>query len=71
MVKILIAEDDRALNSLVSMRLRDMGYEIKSCYDGREALSEIEKKPLPNDNQRYYDASRRRIRACGKRARYG
>ncbi|MBO5212826.1 MAG: response regulator transcription factor [Clostridia bacterium] len=43
MVKILIAEDDRALNSLVSMRLRDIGYEVKSCYNGKEALSEIEK----------------------------
>ncbi|MBQ8163054.1 MAG: response regulator transcription factor [Clostridia bacterium] len=43
MIKILIAEDDKALNSLISMRLRDAGYEVKSCFDGREAISELEK----------------------------
>ncbi|MBQ8407046.1 MAG: response regulator transcription factor [Clostridia bacterium] len=39
MVKILVVEDDRELNSLVSACLRDSGYEVKSCYDGEEGLS--------------------------------
>ncbi len=39
MFKILVAEDDRAMNGLVSSCLRDNGYEVKSCYDGEEALA--------------------------------
>ncbi|MBQ7339517.1 MAG: response regulator transcription factor [Clostridia bacterium] len=41
MVKILVVEDDKALNGLVSSYLRDNGYEVKSCYDGVEALAEL------------------------------
>ncbi len=40
MVKILVVEDDKALNGLVSSYLRDYGYEVKSCFDGKSALSE-------------------------------
>ena len=43
MVKILVVEDDKALNMLLSTRLRDSGYEVKSCFDGEEALYEYEK----------------------------
>ena len=39
MLKILVAEDDRAMNGFVSSYLRDSGYEVKSCYDGEEALA--------------------------------
>lgn len=39
MIKILVAEDDRAMNGLVSSCLRECGYEVKSCYDGEEALN--------------------------------
>lgn len=42
MIKILIAEDDRAMNGLLSTLLRDNGYEVKSCYDGEEALRALE-----------------------------
>lgn len=42
MVKILVAEDDRALNGLVCSYLSDSGYEAVSCKDGKEALSAIE-----------------------------
>lgn len=42
MVRILVVEDDRALNGLVSSSLRDNGYEVKSCYDGVQALNELE-----------------------------
>ena len=38
MVKILLAEDDKAMNALVATYLRDCGYEIKCCYDGETAL---------------------------------
>lgn len=39
MVKILVVEDDRAMNGFVSAYLRDNGYDVTSCYDGEEALS--------------------------------
>ena len=39
MLKILVVEDDRAMNGFVSSYLRDSGYEVKSCYDGEEALA--------------------------------
>lgn len=41
MVKILVVEDDKALNGLVSSYLRDCGYEVKSCFDGQEGLLEF------------------------------
>lgn len=42
MVKILVVEDDRALNGLVATCLRDNGYDVKSCYDGVQALDALE-----------------------------
>ena len=42
MVKILVVEDDKALNGFVSACLRDKGYEVKSCYDGEDALRALE-----------------------------
>ena len=42
MVKILVVEDDKAINGLVSKYLRDSGYEVKSCYDGIDALDALE-----------------------------
>ncbi len=39
MVKILVAEDDKAMNGLVSSCLREQGYEVKSCFDGEEAIN--------------------------------
>lgn len=38
MIKILVAEDDKALNGLVCSYLADNGYETVSCYNGMEAL---------------------------------
>ncbi|MBQ3219841.1 MAG: response regulator transcription factor [Clostridia bacterium] len=43
MVKILVVEDDFALNSLVTMALNDNGYQAVSCRDGKQALSMLEK----------------------------
>ena len=42
MIRILVVEDDKAMNGLVSTYLRDNGYEVKSCYDGVEALNALE-----------------------------
>lgn len=46
MVKILVVEDDKALNSLVHSRLVAGGYEAISCFDGAEALSVLEEREI-------------------------
>ncbi|MBQ9730177.1 MAG: response regulator transcription factor, partial [Clostridia bacterium] len=38
-MKILVAEDDKALNGLVCTCLREQGYEVTACYDGESALN--------------------------------
>lgn len=38
MIKVLVVEDDQAMNKFVSTYLRGSGYEVKSCFDGQEAL---------------------------------
>lgn len=43
MVRILVCEDDRAINKLVSSYLSDNGYEVVSCQNGDEGLSALEK----------------------------
>jgi len=43
MIKILVAEDDRDLNRLVSSSLRNEGYDITPCFDGDEALLTTER----------------------------
>lgn len=43
MVKILVCEDDRALNSLVTSYLSDCGYEVTSCQNGEDGLFALEK----------------------------
>ena len=42
MVKILVVEDEKDMNGFVSACLRNSGYEVKSCYDGKEALDVLE-----------------------------
>ena len=41
MIKIVVAEDDRALNGLLCSYLKDAGYEVRACYDGVGALDEV------------------------------
>lgn len=41
MIKILVAEDDRALNGLVCSYLSDNGYEAEACFNGKEALDKM------------------------------
>ncbi len=46
MAKILIVEDDTALNAMVFACLVQSGYEAKACFDGAEALDYIENNPV-------------------------
>lgn len=42
MIRILVAEDDKALNALVCSYLKGSGYEPVPCFDGKEALSALQ-----------------------------
>ena len=44
MIKILIAEDDKAMNGFVSTCLRESGYEVRCCFDGQQALTAMEQE---------------------------
>lgn len=41
-MRILIAEDEKALNEVVNKTLTKNGYSVDSCYDGEEALAYLE-----------------------------
>lgn len=45
MIRILVAEDDKALNGLVCAYLTENGYAVTPCYDGAEALKALEERP--------------------------
>ena len=42
MVKILVVEDDKALNDVVCAYLRASGYETTACFDGEQALNAMD-----------------------------
>ncbi len=42
--RILLAEDDAALNALVEFALREGGYEVVACKNGAEALQALERQ---------------------------
>jgi len=44
MIKILVIEDDKDLNRLVSAMLKTNSYEVTSCFDGQEGLKAMEKE---------------------------
>ncbi len=44
MLKILVVDDDKALNALVCSYLSDNGYEYRACFNGREAIEVFEKE---------------------------
>ena len=44
MVKIFVVEDDMDLNRFVSSSLRNVGYDVVSCFDGLEALEKMDEK---------------------------
>ena len=41
-MRLLLAEDERDLNRILTMKLTDEGYSVDSCYDGEEALDYLE-----------------------------
>lgn len=41
-MRILIAEDERDLNALLRKRLKEADYSVDSCYDGEEALDNLD-----------------------------
>ena len=41
MIKIFVVEDDSDLNRFVSASLRNVGYDVISCFDGLEALEKM------------------------------
>ena len=45
--KILVVEDDRYTNELISKTLKMTGFEVKSVYSGEDALEEVN-KDLPD-----------------------
>lgn len=46
MIKILVVEDDDALNALVSLYLKGNGYEVISCKNGQEAQKLFKKENI-------------------------
>ena len=44
MTKILIIEDEKALQTILTYNLENQGYEVKSVLDGKKALSAIQKE---------------------------
>lgn len=42
MIKILVVEDDADLNRFVCYSLRNSGYEVATCFNGKEALEKME-----------------------------
>lgn len=43
MINILLIEDDRQLNTLLSLKLKSLGYQVQSAFDGEEAFELYEK----------------------------
>lgn len=42
MIDIFVVEDDKDLNRFVSASLRNVGYDVVSCFDGLEALEKMD-----------------------------
>ena len=41
-MRILVAEDEKDMNRLITRTLEKEGYGVDSCYDGQEALDYLE-----------------------------
>ena len=44
LMKLLIVEDEKTLNKVISKRLESSGYSVFSCFDGEEALQALMKE---------------------------
>lgn len=45
--KIYIAEDDKEINQLLTLHLREQGYQVNQSYSGEEVLGKMEENPSP------------------------
>lgn len=48
-MRILLAEDENDLNSIISKSLSSEQYSVDSCFDGEEAIDSIDNKVLGLD----------------------
>lgn len=49
MSKILVVEDERTLSEIISLKLKEEGFEVINVYNGEEALAKLESAPdLPD-----------------------
>ena len=46
MIQILLAEDDKSLNKIVSTYLTNQGYTVFGCFDGEEALAILDQENI-------------------------
>jgi DNA-binding response OmpR family regulator len=44
MIRIFVVEDDIDLNRFVSSSLRNVGYDVVSCFDGLEAIEKMDEE---------------------------
>ena len=44
--KILVVDDEREIADLVALYLKNEGYETRVCYNGQEALEQIQAGPV-------------------------
>ena len=44
--KILVVDDEREIADLVALYLKNEGYETRVCYNGQEALGQIQAGPV-------------------------
>lgn len=45
-MKILVVDDERALASALSLRLKKAGYDVSTVFNGEEALATLKKSPF-------------------------
>ncbi len=45
MPKILVVDDDKAVQEMLADTLREHGYEVHTCRDGKQVLVELERSP--------------------------
>ena len=55
-MRILIAEDEKDLNRIITGRLKEEHYSVDSCYDGQEALEYLESAGVRCGGAGYHDA---------------
>ena len=60
MNNILVCDDDKDIVKIISVYLTNEGYNVKTAYNGREALDILEREENSFVDFGYYDAGDRR-----------